>query len=221
MSVEHVKVVKHILTGNDEQARRNRARFDAAGVLAINVMASPGAGKTSVISRTIRALAGRARVGVIEGDIAGNIDTGAVLAAGAADAVQINTGGNCHLEAGMVSQALDALDLDGLDILFIENVGNLICPSHWALGEHIKLALASVAEGHDKPVKYPQLFATCDVVLLNKVDLAPYVDFDRAFFYDALRALRADGRVFELSCRTGEGVGAWVEWLVEFGRLGD
>ena len=213
MSVQTIKIVRNVLASNDGVAERNRARFMDAGVLAINVIASPGAGKTSLIVRTMQALRGVARVGVIEGDIAGSIDTEKVLAAGAADAVQINTGGNCHLEANMVQRALDDLDLRQLDMVFIENVGNLVCPTHWALGESVKLCLISAAEGHDKPVKYPEIFAACNVVVLNKIDLIEMVDFERAFFYDSLRAVNRDVPVFEVSCRTGVGINAWAQWL--------
>ncbi len=215
MSVQHVKIVKNVLAGNDQAAERNRARFTAAGILALNVIAAPGAGKTSLIVKTMAALGDRARVGVIEGDIAGSIDTEKVLAAGAWDAVQINTGGNCHLEAGMVQRALDDLNLDRLDIVFIENVGNLVCPTHWALGEQIKLCLPSTAEGHDKPIKYPEIFAVCDVIVLNKIDLIELVDFDRDFFYKAVRALNPRAPIFEISCRTGAGLAAWAGWLVD------
>ncbi len=214
MSVHTVKIVKDLLAANDHVAALNRQRFLAAGVLAVNVIASPGAGKTSLIVRTLEALRDTARIGVIEGDIAGSIDAEKVLAAGAADAVQINTGGNCHLEAGMVQQALDDLDLNRLDIVFIENVGNLICPNHWALGEQIKLCLASTAEGHDKPVKYPEIFAASDVIVLNKIDLIELVDFERDFFYESVRALNRRAPIFEVSCRTGAGLTAWVDWLL-------
>ncbi|MBA3947286.1 MAG: hydrogenase nickel incorporation protein HypB [Herpetosiphonaceae bacterium] len=214
MSVQHVKIVKNVLAGNDQTAERNRARFNAAGVLAVNVIAAPGAGKTSLIVKTMAALGARARVGVIEGDIAGSIDTEKVLAAGACDAVQINTGGNCHLEAGMVQRALDDLDLDRLDIVFVENVGNLVCPTHWALGEQLKLCLPSTAEGHDKPIKYPEIFAVSDVIVLNKIDLSELVDFDRDFFYKAVRALNSHAPIFEISCRTGAGLSAWADWLL-------
>ena len=214
MNIKTAKVIKNVLAGNDEIAAGNRERFDAAGVLAVNMLGSPGAGKTSVIIRTMAALQGRARVGVIEGDIAGSIDADKVLAAGAQDAVQINTGGNCHLEANMVQRALTNLDLNQVDILFIENVGNLVCPTHWALGEQVRLCLASTAEGHDKPIKYPDIFVGSQVFVLNKTDLSELVDFDRAVFYRSLRALNRDAPVFELSCRTGEGVEPWAEWLL-------
>ena len=213
MTVQHVTIVKSLLAGNDRIAERNRARFRAAGVLAVNVIAGPGAGKTSLIVKTLEALRDRARIGVIEGDIAGSIDAEKVLAAGAIDAVQINTGGGCHLEADMVERALDDLDLRRLDMLFIENVGNLVCPTHWALGEQLRLCLVSAAEGHDKPVKYPEIFTVSDAIVLNKIDLIDLVDFDRAFFYESVRALNPTAPIFELSCRTGAGLAAWADWL--------
>lgn len=212
---QQIKIVKNLLANNDQAAERNRARLAEAGVLAINVIAGPGAGKTSLISKTLQSLRGRARVGVIEGDIAGSIDTAKVLAAGAADAVQINTGGGCHLEAGMIQGALDELDLDALDIVFVENVGNLVCPTHWALGEQIKLCLLSAAEGHDKPIKYPDVFAVSDVIVLNKIDLIELVDFERDFFYESVRALNPRAPIFEVSCRSGAGVLDFGLWVVD------
>jgi hydrogenase nickel incorporation protein HypB len=214
MSVLHVPLVKNLLASNDDLAARNRQRLSAAGVFAVNVMASPGAGKTSLIVRTLEALRGRARIGVIEGDIAGSIDAERVLACGASDVVQINTGGGCHLEGGMVQRALDDLDLAGLDLLFIENVGNLVCPTHWALGEHRRLCVLSAPEGHDKPVKYPEVFATSDVVVLNKVDLIELVDFERDRFFESVRALNPDVPIFEVSCRAGTGLAEWADWLL-------
>jgi hydrogenase nickel incorporation protein HypB len=213
MSIQHVKVVTSLLAGNERGAERNRERFLAAGVLAVNVIAGPGAGKTSLIIATLKALRGRARVGVIEGDIAGSIDTEKVLAAGAHDAVQINTGGNCHLEAGMVQAALDDLDLERLDIVFVENVGNLVCPTHWALGEQVKLCVLSAAEGHDKPIKYPGVFAASDVIVLGKIDLVELVDFEREQFYAAVRALNPTAPIFEVSCRTGQGIAEFAAWV--------
>jgi hydrogenase nickel incorporation protein HypB len=215
VSIQHVKIVKNLLANNDQAAERNRARLAAAEILAVNVIAAPGAGKTSLIIKTLAALHGKARVGVIEGDIAGSIDTEKVLAAGACDAVQINTGGNCHLEAGMVQQALDDLDLDQLDVIFVENVGNLVCPTHWALGEQIKLCLASTAEGHDKPLKYPEIFAVSDVIVLNKIDLIELVDFERDCFYSAVRALNPTAPIFEVSCRSGQGILDFGFWILD------
>ena len=215
MSVRTVKIVQNLLAANDQVAEQNRRRFRDAGALAVNVIASPGAGKTSLIVKTLQALRGRASVGVIEGDIAGCIDTEVVLRAGAADAVQINTGGSCHLEAGMVQQAMADLEIGSLDIVFIENVGNLVCPTHWKLGEEIKLCLSSAAEGHDKPVKYPEIFAASDVIVLNKIDLVEMVDFERSFFYESVRALNREAPIFELSCRAGTGIGLWTDWLLD------
>jgi hydrogenase nickel incorporation protein HypB len=218
MSVQSVKIVnilEGLLAGNDQAAERNKQRFSDAGVLTLNIMSSPGAGKTSLILKSLAAIGDRARIGVIEGDIAGSIDTEKVIAAGAKDAVQINTGGNCHLEANMVDRALDNLDLGDFDIMFVENVGNLVCPTHWALGEHLRLCVLSTAEGHDKPIKYPQMFVTSDAIVLNKIDLIELVDFERAFFYESVRALNPDAPIFEISCRSGEGIPAWADWLLE------
>lgn len=218
MSVQSVKIVnilEGLLAGNDQAAARNKERFSDAGVLAVNIMSSPGAGKTSLIIKTLAAVKGKARIGVIEGDIAGSIDTEKVVAAGAGDAVQINTGGNCHLEANMVDRALDRMDLASFDIMVVENVGNLVCPTHWALGEHLRLCILSTAEGHDKPIKYPQMFVQSDAIILNKIDLIELVDFERDFFYESVRALNPDAPIFEVSCRNGEGIAAWAEWLLD------
>lgn len=218
MSMQAVRVVnifENLLVSNDEAADVNRERLVEAGVLTVNLMSSPGAGKTSLILRTMKTLDGQARLGVIEGDIAGTIDTAKVLAGGAGDAIQINTGGNCHLEANMVHRALEDLDLTKFDMLVIENVGNLVCPTHWALGEHLKLCLVGAAEGHDKPIKYPEMFAVSDVIVLNKIDLIDYVDFDRTIFYESIQALNPGVPIFEVSCRTGEGLDAWADWLLD------
>lgn len=211
-NVKLLRVQQSALADNDAVAAALRRRFREANVFVINVIAAPGAGKTSLITRTIELLKGRARVGVLEGDIAGSLDAERVCAAGAHDAVQINTGGQCHLDASLVEQALSQLKLEDLDLLFIENVGNLICPTHWALGEDLTLCLVSAAEGHDKPLKYPEIFARSDVIVLNKTDLLELCGFDREFFSRHLRAL-TEAPLFELSCRTGEGVPQWVEWL--------
>jgi hydrogenase nickel incorporation protein HypB len=215
-----VQIAQDLLLNNQRVADENRARLRAAGAPAVNVIAGPGAGKTSLIVRLIGALRDRARIGVIEGDIAGSIDTATVLAAGAADAVQINTGGTCHLEAGMIRSALDDLDLEKLDLIFIENVGNLVCPAHWALGEELRLCVLSAAEGHDKPLKYPQIFAVSDAIILNKIDLIEFVDFDRARFYESVRALNPAAPIFEVSCRTGAGIVDCGLWIVDcFSRI--
>jgi hydrogenase nickel incorporation protein HypB len=205
-------VVEKILSANDLVAVENRKLLDEHGVVAINVMASPGAGKTSLILQSIEALRGQLRVGVIEGDVAGHVDADKVAEVGT-PVVQINTGGGCHLDALQVQGALRQLPLDELDLLFIENVGNLVCPTGFALGEHINMMIANVPEGHDKPIKYPGMFTVVDALVLNKVDLMPYVDFDLEAFRTAVRALKPDAPLFEVSCKTGEGIETWVEWL--------
>ncbi|MBI1729018.1 hydrogenase nickel incorporation protein HypB [Candidatus Acetothermia bacterium] len=215
MSTRTIKVIKDILESNDLIAAENRSKFENAGALAINIIGSPGSGKTSLILQTIKALQHKKKIGVIEGDVAGDIDTKRVLAGGAEDAVQINTGGNCHLEARMVRQAMQNINLNALDIIFIENVGNLICPNHWSLGEAIKLCLISVAEGDDKPIKYPEIFAASDVIVLTKNDLIAHVDFNKEFFYESLRALNPTAPLLEISSRTGDGIQGWSGWLVD------
>mgnify|MGYP005865034903 CR=1 FL=1 len=208
-----IPVVKQILSANDQIAAENRAEWAAHGILAVNLMASPGAGKTSVILATAAALPSNIRPGVIEGDLASSLDTETVRARGI-PAVQINTGGNCHLEAPMVRAALPHLPLAEIDLLFIENVGNLVCPAGWDLGANTAAVIASVPEGHDKPYKYPGMFAAADAVLLNKADLATYFDFDLAYFERGLRMVNPDAPLFVVSCRTGEGIAAWTNWLV-------
>jgi len=208
-----VKVVERILSANDQIAAENRARLDAQGVVTINIMASPGAGKTSLILRTAEALRGRLRVGAIEGDVASSVDADKVAAAGV-PVVQINTGGQCHLDAPMVTRALDALPLDDVDVLLVENVGNLICPSGFQLGQRWDVVVSSVPEGDDKPLKYPGIFTEVDAVVINKIDLQPYLDYDEAAFRQTVRALNADVPIFSLSCKTGEGVADWADWLV-------
>jgi len=205
-------VLEQILSANDQIALDNRELLRSRGVVAVNVMASPGAGKTSLILRTIAALQGRQRVGVIEGDLAGRVDADKVAKTGT-PVVQINTGGGCHLDAPQVRWALEQLPLDRIDLLLIENVGNLVCPAGFALGEQAKVVVASVPEGHDKPVKYPGIFVVADGLVLNKVDLAPYIDFDAVAFRTAVRALNAGAPLFEVSCKTGEGIAAWAAWL--------
>jgi len=205
-------VLEQILSANDRVALENRQVLDRHGVLAVNVMAAPGAGKTSLILATIEALRGHLRVGVVEGDVAGRVDADKIAATGT-PAVQINTGGGCHLDAPQVQSALERLPLDQIDLLFIENVGNLICPTGFDLGEHRKVLIAHLPEGDDKPIKYPGMFTAVDALVLNKTDLAPYVDFDLGAFQTAFRALNLGAPLFQVSCKTGEGIGAWVAWL--------
>ena len=217
MSTDTIPVIEDILGVNDRIAQDNRSILDQHGVVAVNVMASPGAGKTSSILRSIEALRGRLRVGVVVGGVAGRVDADKVAETGT-PVVQINTGGGCHLDAPQVQSALSQLPLNEIDILFIENVGNLICPTGFALGEDVKVMVADVAEGDDKPIKYPGMFAAVDALILNKVDLIDYVDFDLEAFRTAVRALNADAPLFEISCRTGKGIAPWIEWLVALTR---
>ena len=214
-----VKIVEEILSANDQIAADNRRAFDEKGIFVINLMASPGAGKTSLILRTIEALQGKLRLGVIEGDIASRVDADKVAAAGT-PVVQINTGGTCHLDAPMIRQALTDLPLDDIDLLVVENVGNLICPTGFRLGEHAQVMVASVPEGDDKPYKYPAMFTQVDALVVNKTDLLPYLDFDLAAFRQVVMGLNADVRFFEVSCKTGEGVEEWAQWLVELDEMG-
>ena len=211
MSVR-VPVVEAITKANDELARLNRAKLDARGILGLNIMASPGAGKTSIIECIVPKLSRDFRVGVIEGDIATSFDAERAAAAGAT-AVQINTGGSCHLEAQMVSQALDQLPLDALDLLIIENVGNLICPATFALGTHLNILVASVPEGDDKPYKHPRMYRGVQVLIVNKIDLLPYVRFDLERFRRGVSALNEGVRTFEVSCTSGAGIEALVDWV--------
>ena len=214
-----VQIVKDILSANEQIAQENRRLFDEKGVFVLNIMAAPGAGKTSLIERTIEPLRGRLRIGVIEGDVASNIDADRIARLGI-PAVQINTGGACHLDANMVCVALPRLPLDETDLLFIENVGNLICPTNFALGEHLKVIVASSPEGDDKPYKYPGMFSVVDVLVLNKVDLLPLLQFDLDYFRRGVEALNPDVAFFPMSCKTGEGVQEWIDWLVERCRAG-
>ena len=208
-----IAVVRDILSANDQVAAENRSLLASQGVLAVNIMASPGAGKTSVIAATAERLPAHLRPGVIEGDLASTIDTDALLARGI-PAVQINTGGNCHLDAPMVRSALPRLPLVDIQVLFIENVGNLVCPAEFDLGAAVAVVVGSVPEGHDKPYKYPGMFAAADAVLLNKADLLAYFDFDLEYFRRGLAMVNPDAPLFAVSCRTGEGMRDWVDWLV-------
>lgn len=212
MMIERVPVVEKILGANERLAADNRARLDVAGVFSLNFLASPGAGKTSLVEQTVGRLAGRLRLAVIDGDIATSLDADRAAAAGA-KAVQINTGGECHLDAVMLQGALDALDLTDIDLLIVENVGNLVCPANFALGTHRSILVASVPEGDDKPYKYPGAYRGVDAMVINKIDLLPYVDFDMDYFRRGASALNPGLATFPLSCRTGEGMDAWIEWL--------
>lgn len=206
-----IPVVENILSANDALAGQIQAQLDQAAVLALNVMASPGGGKTSVILRTVRALMDEVRIGVMDGDIV-EIDLRELAALGLPVSL-INTGGQCHLDANMVHRALPSMNLGALDLLIIENVGNLICPAAFKLGVHFNIVIASVPEGADKPYKYPSMFRGADVLLLNKMDLQEYMDFDVDYFRQGVEALNPGVAFFPVSCRTGEGLDAWFAWL--------
>jgi hydrogenase nickel incorporation protein HypB len=208
-----IPVLEPILGANDAIAAEVRAFLNQRGILALDVLGAPGAGKTSVILGTVRALGGRVRAAVIEGDVASTVDARRVAAEGL-PVVQINTGGGCHLDAPTVQGALQRLDLAGINLLFIENVGNLICPNAFSVGAQRRVVVASVPEGDDKPYKYPDMFRDSDVVLLNKVDLLPYVEFDLPAYRTLVRALNPDVAYFELCARSGEGLAAWADWLL-------
>ncbi len=213
MTSQRVPVVEKILTANDQLADQNRRLLNQAGVYAINLMASPGAGKTSVILKTIEALQTTYRLGVIEGDTAPvTIDADKITAAGM-PAVQINTGGDCHLDAVMIANALPTLPLSDLDLLIVENVGNLVCPAAFSLGTHANVLIASVPEGDDKPYKYPTIYRGIDALILNKTDLLPYIRFNPDYFRKGVELLNPGVAFFPLSCQTGEGFDAWVHWL--------
>jgi hydrogenase nickel incorporation protein HypB len=212
MSVKVITVGEDILGVNEEKARQNKNRLDGYGILTINIMSSPGAGKTSLIMSTIKQLREKIKMAVIEGDVASSVDAEKINSAGI-PVVQINTAGGCHLEAGMVAKALDDLPLEVTDLLFIENVGNLICPNAFALGEDRRVMIASMPEGDDKPYKYPAMFADTDVILLNKTDLRPYLDFNEANFKKTVTGLNPDVSIFPISCKTGAGMAIWYDWL--------
>ena len=208
-----IKVVKDILGANEQIAERNRRLFDSNKVFAVNLMSSPGAGKTSLILETIKRLKGKTRVGVVEGDISSSLDAEAIGKEGV-PVVQINTGGECHLDANMTSTALGSLPLKDIELLLIENVGNLVCPAEFALGEHKKVLISSTPEGDDKPFKYPLMFHLVDVVLINKVDLLPYLKFNAEAFSRAVKGINQKVEIFPVSCTTGEGIEKWVSWLL-------
>jgi len=209
-----IDLSRPILARNEELASANRERLARAGVFALDVLASPGAGKTTTILATVALLRERYRIAVIEGDIASKVDAEKVKAVGI-PAVQINTGGACHLEADMISRALDALPLDELDLVIVENVGNLVCPTEFDLGQGSRIVILSVPEGDDKPLKYPQIFAQADAVVLNKYDTMHVFDFDETAFRDAVGRLNGAAPVFTISAKTGEGVDGWAAWLAD------
>ena len=218
----HVKVLEDVLDANGTIARANREDFDRAGVTVINLMGSPGAGKTTVLERVVGDLSG-VRVGVLEGDVRGSFDAERIAALHV-PVTQINTdpsfGGECHLDANMVRSAVPSLPLGELDLLLIENVGNLVCPAEFHVGEHVRVMVSSVTEGEDKPLKYPLMFRACELVLVNKVDLLAHLNFDLDTFLYHLDAVHPGVAHIELSASTGEGVEPWRDWLLEVAAHG-
>jgi hydrogenase nickel incorporation protein HypB len=210
-----VRVVEGVLDANDTIARANRADFEAAGVTVVNLMSAPGAGKTSLLERTVHDLEG-VRVGVLEGDVQGSLDADR-LATLHVPVTQINTdpgfGGECHLDANMVRSAIPSIPLEEIDLLVIENVGNLVCPAEFRVGEHHRVMVSSVAEGEDKPLKYPLMFRACELVIVNKLDLLPHLDFDLERYLRNLDAVHPDVPRLLVSARTGEGLEEWRDWL--------
>ncbi|MGG5253910.1 hydrogenase nickel incorporation protein HypB [Neobacillus sp. SM06] len=201
-----------VLTNNNKAAEFNRNLFESTNTLVINIMSSPGAGKTTLLEETVRALSGKYKIGVIEGDLATEKDANRIRAMGAR-ATQINTYGGCHLDARMVAASLAEFDLEEIDLLFIENVGNLVCPSGYDLGEHHKVAVLSIPEGNDKISKYPQMFMRTELVLLNKIDLLPYLDFNVAEARKDLSEINPESELIPLSARTKEGLHEWFSWI--------
>lgn len=214
MPVKMLDVKKDILDANDILAENLKSRFEKSRVFVMNLMSSPGAGKTSVILKIIDQLAKKHRIRVIEGDIASDVDARRVEAMNV-DVVQINTRGACHLDANMILGATQKLGLDSKGLLIIENVGNLVCPAEFKLGENVKVMILSVPEGDDKPLKYPLMFTESDALILNKIDLLPYTDFNMENLRRIVQAMNPRIRIFPLSAKTGEGVGEFTAWLDE------
>ena len=208
-----IKVLKDILSANEQIAQANRHLLNSKGVFAVNLMSSPGAGKTSLILETIKELKGKVKIGVIEGDVSSSLDA-ALIGKEDVPVVQINTGGECHLDANMVSNAISNVPLQDIELLFIENVGNLICPAEFTLGEHKKILISSIPEGDDKPFKYPLMFNKADAVLINKIDLLPYLKFDIQAFSQAVKGINGKAEIFQTSCVTGQGIQEWTSWLL-------
>jgi hydrogenase nickel incorporation protein HypB len=208
-----IPVLENIMNANDQLALENRTRLDESKLFSINLMASPGAGKTSILELTIKNLPDHIQVAAVDGDIATSIDADRAAAAGA-KAVQINTGGECHLDAVMLKNALDQFEnLDLFDLMIVENVGNLVCPASFQLGTHKSVLVASIPEGDDKPYKYPGMYQGVDVLIINKIDLLPYIPFKMEYFRKGVEILNPNLTTFPISCQTGEGIENWVRWL--------
>ncbi|TYO96644.1 hydrogenase nickel incorporation protein HypB [Geothermobacter ehrlichii] len=207
-----IRVEENLLAKNDRLAAANRVRFTRHGLLTLNLVSSPGSGKTTLLETTLRALKDELRFAVLEGDQQTSNDADRIAATGV-PAHQINTGAGCHLDAHMVAHGVDHFDLDNLDVLLIENVGNLVCPASFDLGEDSKVTVLSITEGEDKPLKYPQMFRAAAIVIVNKIDLLPHLDFDLDQCRQFIRQVNPQARIFELSCRSGAGMDAWYDWL--------
>lgn len=212
--VTSIDIREEILAENKELAAEVRARLSSRGIFLVNFMSSPGSGKTSLILKTLERLSGRFRMAVIEGDVDSAVDAERVAEEGFT-AVQIKTGGSCHLSAAMVEKGLGRLPLESLDLLFLENIGNLICPAGSDTGAHLSVALVSIPEGDDKPLKYPLIFRTSDAFVLNKTDVKDHFDFAVGLFKERIRRLNPQAPLFQVSCRTGEGIQEWSDWLAE------
>ena len=213
MEIKVLTIREDILGANEKKARSNQDRLDEHGILAINIMSSPGAGKTSLIWQTLNRLKSESRVAVVEGDVASQLDADKLNEQGV-PIIQINIPGGCHLDANMLENAMDNLPLKELDLLIIENVGNLVCPAEFDLGEHKRVVLASMPEGDDKPYKYPLMFTEADVVLVNKLDLLPHLDFNASYFCEGITRLNPTVKILQVSCKTGEGLEQWFSWLL-------
>ena len=213
-TIKLIEVKEDILADNDAAARELRKKLNAQRTLLINLMASPGAGKTSLLLQTIAALKHEFRMAVIEADIDSTVDAEKIAKTGI-ESIQLRTGGFCHLDVAMVTKGLEAIDTPSLDLIIIENVGNLVCPAEFDTGAEKDIMILSVPEGDDKPLKYPLMFSKCHALLVNKTDLIPYTDFNMALLYERVKRLNPDIHIFEVSCKTGQGIGAWSDWLKE------
>jgi len=207
-----IKILKNILNANEQMAVSNKELLHRHDIYTINIMATPGAGKTSFIIETIRRLKNKISIGIVEGDVASSVDSEAVSKEGV-PVIQINTGGECHLEANMINNALNNLPLSDINLLFIENVGNLVCPASFDLGEDLKILISSTPEGDDKPLKYPFMFHIANVVVINKIDLLPYLKFNMDSFKQNITSINNRIDFFPISCTTGEGFDTWINWL--------
>lgn len=213
-----IKLMRNILGANDEIAAANRKIFSQRGVVVMNLMGSPGSGKTTLLEKTLARLFDKIKIAVIEGDLFTAKDAERIERAGV-DVIQINTAGGCHLDAAMIQKACASLDLDAIDLLIVENVGNLVCPAEFDIGENFKAVVLSITEGDDKPLKYPLIFKESEVVLLNKIDLLPFTNFDLKSAREDLTTLHPTIKIFETSCTTGAGLDEWAAWLLERTKL--